>query len=347
MPREPQEWAARVAAAGRSIYDPPLPGLQWPDALLQARLADRLSGLRLAYALRRRAGVARTEVVAALGYRPPDAWRRVRPRIPAEDLEVVVMKANNVQLWNDDLTAGRRYAFLRVDDLDRVVAVRVVRSGDLLPLGSGRLTGAKRQARVPAGPAGSGTCSAIDTEAVAPLLGPVGLVPGGPALAPPRPGSVLPVRALHARVVGVVGASLPNYGAGQERRTGDAAHQLVARSLGLVVGDGGRCPDIPAQLCEVKLAWRNTLNLGAADPTDVTPRLELPAGLSYADLRYVIVRATPGPAGGLRVAGVTTVTGAEFTDHFTMMSGRNSKRQFTLPPDFWHGGTETPLLARS
>ena len=67
----------------------------------------------------------------ALGYPVPTSFGRKRPRFPGQQLDIYVQKSNNLQVWNEQLEAIRRYALVRVCEGSIIVRVKVV-TGDTL-----------------------------------------------------------------------------------------------------------------------------------------------------------------------------------------------------------------------
>jgi hypothetical protein len=143
----------KIAASGISIYDSiEVGGDLWlPSDLLEVLLQTELAGHRLeAVALRTRSKLAKSEVCKALGYPVPKAFRKLKhqARFPGQNLDTYVQTADNLQIWNAEISPARRYVLIRPDAEGVIQRVRVVSGADLAPLDrTGKLT-RKYQARV-------------------------------------------------------------------------------------------------------------------------------------------------------------------------------------------------------
>jgi len=117
-----------IAASGLSIYDPltSRPNLYLKTRHLERILNDALVGLDLDYPIRTRSKVLKQAVCQALGYPVPKSFRKTKPRFPGQNFDTYVQKANNLQVWNEEVSASRRYVLIRVDARHVVTKVRVV-----------------------------------------------------------------------------------------------------------------------------------------------------------------------------------------------------------------------------
>src|SRR5438552_2314309 len=122
----PAATAEAISASGLTIYDclPDDPDLYFSLQALEERLQEKLAGVKLAGPSRTRSKLAKQAVAAALGYPVPETFARTRPRFTGQNLDVYVQKSANLQIWNDELAATRRYAVICLDADDRVSAVR-------------------------------------------------------------------------------------------------------------------------------------------------------------------------------------------------------------------------------
>ena len=100
------------------------------EEILQESLCISLSGL----ALRTRSKVVKTEVCKAIGYPVPGSFKRTQPRFPGQNFDVYIQKSNNLQIWNEELDASRRYVIVRVDEDNRIGNVRVISGAELAKL---------------------------------------------------------------------------------------------------------------------------------------------------------------------------------------------------------------------
>ena len=143
----------KIAASGISIYDPIEVGsdLGMPADLLEALLQTELTGHRFeAVALRTRSKLAKSEVCKVLGYPVPMACRKLKhqARFPGQNFDTYVQPADNLQIWNAEISPTRRYVLIRPDANGNIQRVRVISGADLAPLDrTGKLT-RKYQARI-------------------------------------------------------------------------------------------------------------------------------------------------------------------------------------------------------
>lgn len=232
--------ADSVRASGLTLYDSldTRQDLIYPTPVLEARLARVLCGLDLAFPIRTRSRVAKSAVAEALGYPVPMSFRKERPRFPGQNLDVYVQKSDNLQVWNDEISPSRRYAILRVDEMDKVVAVRVL-SGEALALldRTGTLTSKFQAARI-AGREGTVLVTDKDTANLVSRLRPETNVPAHvlgaqSATMVPRPGETLAIDEVFRRLGGLAGAVLTDPGHDQERLRGVELQRLVCRLVGV------------------------------------------------------------------------------------------------------------------
>jgi len=126
----------RIRASGLTIYDSIVVGSElWiPSPELQAILSRALQGLNLTgLPLRTRSKRVKERVAEALGYPVPKTFLKTQPRFPGQCFDTYIQKSNNLQVWNEELSAIRRYVLIRVDDNSLVTGVRVV-TGETLAL---------------------------------------------------------------------------------------------------------------------------------------------------------------------------------------------------------------------
>ena len=93
----------------------------------EGRIPDALSALEeISHAVRDNG-----RVFLMLGYPVPKTFKKVQPRFPGQNFDTYVQKSNNLQIWNEEVSASRRYVIIRVNDMDIVTKVRVV-TGDVI-----------------------------------------------------------------------------------------------------------------------------------------------------------------------------------------------------------------------
>jgi hypothetical protein len=338
-------YVSALRQSGRSIYDPILvgdPTLWIPTPELQALLDQGLRGISLAgLPLRTRSKVVKERICDVLGYPRPKSFQKVRPRFPGQMFDTYVQKSNNLQVWNEELSASRRYVLIRVSESDMITRVKVV-TGDTLALldTTGTLT-QKYQARCIPGLLSTELISPYDTHTLASFVAPaVDVRHVATPVKHPQAGELLSISALYERLSRLVGASFDDAGRDQERNRGAALHRLVCSALGYAsYQDDGQFPDVRHQLLEVKLQTSPTIDLGLVRPDSLEP-LDVPmihgTQIRHCDVRYAIFYA----AITNKVVTVTHVfltTAEAFFSRFPQFQGRvlNAKLQIPLPSDFF------------
>ena len=293
-----------IRASGLSIYDSLTdhPELYFETGALEQVLTKALRGFDLNYAMRTRSKIVKSAVCEALGYPIPLRFRRCQPRFLGQNFDTYVQKSNNLQIWNEQVSALRRYVLIRVDDNQIVTRVRVV-TGQVIAAydKTGTLTH-KYQARSRRFVTGSCLVSKSDTpNTVEKLRTKAAIVTPG----------MLPIRALYGKLVSLAGATLVNPGIDQERNRGWALHEIVCRKLGKCAwSDSGQFPDVPDQLLEIKLQTAPTIDLGLVCPDSTEAIADSPA-FHHCDVRYAIFYG---------VADGNTVR----LDHLILTTGANS-----------------------
>ncbi len=340
-----QDYPSEIAKSGKSIYDP-LEGrdarLWIPTDVLERLLHEGMRGLCLAgLPLRTRSKVVKEHVCRALGYRVPTSFRKTQPRFPGQQLDTYVQKSNNLQVWNEEIDQTRRYAVIRVDTSDCIVAVRVIDGVALAALDTTGTLTQKFQARCVVGAEDAELITAEDTDNLRPLLM-LGATTVGfkdPA-AVPCLGELLPIKVLYQRLKGIIGQSVEDAGSDQERLRGAALHRLVCKTLRYrVYRDGGQFPDVSHQLLEVKLQTSPTIDLGMISPDSdaplAMPRIERHQ-IRHCDVRYAICF---GRTDGRKVTitHLILASGRDFFLRFPQFQGKvvNRKLQIPLPRGFF------------
>src|SRR5262249_55035121 len=131
--RTGQSIVKAISASGITIYDPiqDQPQLFIPNNVLQTLLNKGLKGLVLDQPLRTRSKVLKSKVCSVLGYPIPKRFKKTQPRFPGQNFDTYVQKSNNLQIWNEEIAASRRYVIIRVNEKEVVTKVRVV-TGDVI-----------------------------------------------------------------------------------------------------------------------------------------------------------------------------------------------------------------------
>ncbi|MFJ3214954.1 hypothetical protein ACIPLC_03405 [Kitasatospora sp. NPDC086801] len=341
------EIAAAIAQRGAGIYEdqhePPSPYF-YPNSVLQRRLTSELSGESLAgLPLRTRSKRAKELVCKALGFEIPRSFRKTQPRFPAANLDIYVQKANNLQIWNEEIDPDRRYALIRLDIEDKIVGVRVISGQELALLDTTGTLTSKYQAKLRLANAGSVLVSRNDTDNFASLLRPIDDLPAElrwnvSPVDPPLAGRVLKIDALFERLRRLEGYEFEDPGIDQERLRGIFLQQRVCQILELSgYADAGQFPDILCQGLEVKLQLSPTVDLGLVSPDSTNLALGLGTKIRHCDTRYAVVYAKRGAGSKILVERVVVATGRDFFSAFQRFEGnvQNRKLQIHLPSTFF------------
>lgn len=344
-PIQAESYVNAIRASGKSIYDPiPIghPTLWIPTPELEKLLQAGLQGLSLAgLPLKTRSKVVKENVCRVLGYPVPKSFQKTQPRFIGQLFDTYTQKSNNLQVWNEELSASRRYVIIRVSEADIITRVKVV-TGDTLALldTTGTLT-QKYQARCIIGNDSSELVSKVDTPNLAPFVRPgLNLVTTGSPVAQPQVGTLLPIAELFEKLSTLIGHRFPDAGADQERNRGAALHRLVCQALGYATyQDDGQFPDVRHQLLEVKLQTAPTIDLGLVTPESQEP-LDVPmlsgVQVRHCDVRYAVFYARIDN-GEVVLTHVIISSGAEFFRRFPQFQGKvlNGKLQIPLPARFF------------
>ncbi|MEI8149726.1 MAG: restriction endonuclease [Actinomycetes bacterium] len=343
--RNAHEIVAAIGRSGFSIYSPVEVGsdLWITSPELELLLNEGLRSFSLGgLPLRTRSKTVKEEVCRLLGYPTPKSFQKTHPRFFGQMFDVYVQKSNNLQIWNDELSAVRRYVLIRVSTDGTVERVRVV-TGDTLALldTTGTLT-QKYQARLSIGDETTELVSNCDTANMTYTM----LREQYPVFfqSPtdyPTIDSLLPIEEIFNRLRLLVGSSFKDTGHDQERNRGAELHRMICQQLGYAIyRDDGRFPDIRNQLLEVKLQTSPTIDLGLVRP-DSQELLDLPQingrQIRHCDVRYAIFY-------GHRDGQIVTLshfyltTGEAFFSRFNQFQGKvlNKKLQIPLPRTFFN-----------
>lgn len=337
------DYVSAIRKSGYSIYDPiAIDSDLWiPTGVLERLLSNALVGLKLSgLPLRTRSKVVKEHVTAALGYPRQDRFRKCKPRFPGQDFDTYTQKANNLQVWNEEVAPNRRYVIIRISEDDIVSKIKVITGNELARLdNTGTLT-QKYQARlVP----GGRSCELITPEDT-PQLSAVACLRSSvsddiPTYIPAA-ATLMPIGMLFAKLSPLIGRRFPDRGRVQERNRGADLHRMVCEALGYSsYQDNGQFPDIRHQLLEVKLQTSPTIDLGLNSPDSSEP-LEMPTlngrVMRYCDVRYAIFGAVTDGSEVL-LTNLYLTTGLSFFSRFPKFGGKtvNKKLQIPLPATFF------------
>lgn len=324
-------YVTRIRQSGLSIYDSvdDRPDLLIDHTSLERILNVALVGLDLDYPLRTRSKVAKAAICQALGYPIPKSFKRTKgqARFPGQNFDTYIQKANNLQIWNEKVSASRRYVLIRVDDNSAVTRVRVVTGEVIARLDTTGTLTHKYQAKARSPIIKSTLVTPTDTPNVI-----ANLIKAKHSGWP----NFLPIKDVFARLKGLLGTEVRDPGRDQERNRGGELHNVVSRQLGLLSWhDDGQFPDITEQLIEVKLQTASTIDLGLVCP-DHTEHLADSTEFRHCDVRYLVFYGT-SLNGTVRLDQFVITTGAGFFSYFRQFGGnvKNSKLQIKLPGDFF------------
>lgn len=315
-----------------------------PSKDLESILDKSLKGLLKDYnlcnlPLRTRSKVVKTAVCKALGYPVPTSFKKVNPRFLGQNFDTYTQKATNLQVWNEELDATRRYAIIKINDNGEVEKVKVV-TGETLSLldTTGTLT-QKYQARLNIGDTDAELINKKDTENITSLISKQIRLSPFPTEYPTE-NSLYPIKVIFEKLKPLIGEKFDDPGYDQERNRGSGLHKLVCKALSYKsYKDDGRFPDICNQLLEVKLQMSPTIDLGLVCPNS-DDILDFPKmkdkQIHHCDVRYALFYAnTDGKK--VRLTHLYVVSGESFFLRFPQFQGKvlNKKIQIHLPTDFF------------
>lgn len=341
----PVDYVSAIKQSGLTIHDPieiGHPTLWVPTPDLERILNESLVGIDgLDVPIRTRSKLVKQHVCRALGYPVPDSFKKVQPRFYGQMFDTYAQKANNLQVWNEELAPSRRYVLLRVSEQGVITRVKVVNGEELAQLDTTGTLTQKFQARLVPGDATDELIAADDTEVLQPHI------QAGANLADhvnptdhPTHGLILPIGEIFERLRGAVGRSFPDAGWDQERNRGAALHRIVCELLGYAdYRDDGQFPDVRNQLLEVKLQTSPTIDLGLVCPNSEEP-LDVPqiqgTQIRHCDVRYALFYGNTDGA-NVTLTNFYLTTGESFFSRFPQFGGKvlNKKLQIPLPANFF------------
>jgi hypothetical protein len=335
-----REYYTNIFNSGLSIQDKiDSNDEKWiPTNTLEKILNSQLIGFSLKdLPIRTRSKVLKSKICEILGYPIPKSFKKTQPRFYGQSFDTYIQKSNNLQIWNEEISATRRYVIIKLSNDDIVTKIRVVPGNLLAELDkTGTLT-QKYQAKVIVGENSTELLSLEDTDNLKKLFrfnDSITIFKTSPIQAPISE-EVLTIKELFNRLKNIVGLSFPDIGIVQERNRGAALHEIVCKKLGYTLyQDDGQFPDIKNQLIEVKLQTSPTIDLGLVSPDskEVIGNLYI----RHCDVRYAIFYGrTDGKS--VQITHFYLTTGEKFFLRFKKFEGRivNRKIQIPLPKDFF------------
>ena len=203
----------------------------------------------------------------ALGYEPPASFVKTQPRLPHPNLDVYVQESNNLQVWNQEVDAARRYVIIIVKG-GIIADVVVIAGADLAQFDTTGTLTSKYQASRIRDSDGAMLVSERDTDGLIAAYAPGPRVPLAPSPVDlPDRGRVLDIAAF-AFLAPMVGQTYDDPGVTQERNRGSVVHrEACATSLGTSpTCHHGQFPDGAVTAVEVKLQLARTIDPGAGAP---------------------------------------------------------------------------------
>jgi hypothetical protein len=141
--------------------------------------------------VRTRSKVAKTLVCEALGYVAPITFQKINPRLRHANVDVYSQQSNNLQIWNQEVDAARRYVILILID-GEISDVRVIAGADLAQYDTTGTLTSKFQANRIHERSGSSLVSPSDTADLVRLFNPSSSFTGAVSpVAPPTNGGIL------------------------------------------------------------------------------------------------------------------------------------------------------------
>jgi len=331
-----------LTSSGLSIYDKIEigdPDLWIPADSLEQILNNGLKGLHLKNLPNRtRSKVVKTKVCEILGYPVPQSFKKTKPRFPGQNFDTYNQKANNLQVWNEELDPTRRYVIIKISENSIIEKVKVVTGESLSKLDTTGTLTQKYQARLIPTDKKMELISDSDTKNILPLIG-IKKNLSSPSQNPQEK-QILPIKNIFNSLKRLIGVCFKNPGHDQERNRGKELHKLVCQALGYKNSkEDGQFPDVKNQLLEVKLQMSATIDLGLVCPNSTIP-LDLTKikniKIRHCDVRYALFYGkTDGTT--VTLTHLFLTTGESFFSRFPQFQGKvlNKKLQIPLPKDFF------------
>jgi hypothetical protein len=334
-----------IQASGKTIYSDIEVGDSdyWiPTPQLEQLLNEGLIGINLTgLALRTRSKVVNQAICLALGYPVPKSFKKTAPRFTGQQLDKYNQKSTNLQIWNQELSAERRYAVVQISDDDYILKVRVVSGQELSLLDTTGTITKKYQAGLSVKGDSLELISQHDTS---PMLEHVNadvfLDLSASPIDEPETKKIISIGKVYSLLSQLVGASFKDPGTDQERNRGAELHRLVCKALGYSkYEDNGQFPDIRHQLLEVKLQTSPTIDLGLVLPNSedlLDIRVLGSFHPRHCDTRYALFfGVTDGTS--VKLTHLFVTTGNDFFTRFRRFEGKvtNGKIQIPLPSNFF------------
>jgi hypothetical protein len=307
---------------------------------LSAILNDSIIGMSFyGLANRTKSKKAKQIVADALGYQIPKSFKRCQPRFKGQFFDTYILKANNLQIWNEELDIKRRYILIRTNEDDIITEIKIVSGADIKYLDTtGKITTKYQASLNPSGKKYE-LISQKDTTNMNSILASKSIdLNNNLPTDLPTDQTVMPIKECFNNLKSIIGKKVPNVNS--DRTRGDYLHSLVCKTLGYdTYKDNGRFPDINHQLLEIKLQTSSTIDLGFIYPDSNEPlcfdKIK-ETKIQCCDVRYAIF-AGDVVNGDVIITSLYMTTGKDFFSRFKAFGGnvKNGKLQLTIPKDFF------------
>ncbi len=340
------DYVENIAKSGLSIYDKidiTDKNLYIPNLELEKILNKGMQGLSLKnLALRTRSKTVKSKICTVLGYKIPKSFSKTHPRFPGQNFDTYTQKSLNVQIWNEEIELSRRYVFIRINDEDIVVKVKVITGAELVKLDTTGTLTKKYQATMKSQNE-SKLFSSSDSENIVNWLSTnVAEQESLSWINPnslPKQSQFLTIKDIYQKLLPIIGNTIDYIDATQERNRGAIIHKMICKKLGYSsYEDNGNYPDLTNQLLEIKLQTSPTIDLGLHSPEDNSVVVETPDCIFRSeDIRYAIFDGEV-IKDNIFLKALYIVNGCDFTKNFPLFKGKiqNAKLQLLLPTDFFN-----------
>ncbi len=315
-----------------------------PTQDLENMLREGLVGKSLfGLPLRTRSKVGKGLVCEALGYPIPSKFAKTQPRFPGQNLDTYFQKTNNLQIWNEEISASRRYAVIRLDENDLITHVKVIMGSQLAHYDNTGTITRKYQARfTDAVDNPAELISEEDSETLHLLLSsnPPSFFSVSPSDSPISD-TLLSINQIFIKLKELIGVKITNPGASKDRTRGIELQKLVCSQLGYSrYEDSGQFPDVFNQILEVKLQTSPTIDLGLVLPSSEEEFFignQAVPYIRHKDARYAVFYGELDGTDFVRLTKLVVTTGADFFTRFQRFEGKiiNGKLQLRLPNNFF------------
>ncbi len=288
---------------------------------------------------RTRSKVVKSAVCSALGYDVPKSFKKCQPRFLGQNFDTYVQKSNNLQIWNEEVSATRRYVLIQVSQADAIVKVKVISGQELAKLDTTGTLTRKYQAKFNSLISFPDVFSKDDTTNLKSVIPIKASIANNSPSAMPGKTNLLPISVIASKLKPLIGKEFVALAKDQDRNRGAILHSMVCNALGYSkFNDNGKFPDVLNQLLEVKLQMSPTIDLGLVLPNSDKGFLKIDdIVIKHCDVRYAVFEAKQ-VGEKIKIINFALSTGLDFFSKFTLFSGKvlNKKIQISLPKNFFN-----------